>query len=58
MMNKFYKLIDVNTGEEQLFPCQYSISRHLGKSNSWCHYIIKYKQGKYKNYIIQEEESK
>ena len=57
-MMKLYKLIDINTGEELLFPCQYSISRYLGKSKSWTHYIIKYKDGKYKNYMIQEVESK
>lgn len=53
-MNKIYKLINIDTGKEMLFPCQYAISRYLGKSKSWTHYIIKYKGGKYKNYIIQE----
>ena len=56
-MNKIYKLIDLDTGEELFFPCQYAISRHLGKSRSWCNYIIKQKQGKYKNYQIEEVEN-
>ena len=56
-MNKIYKLIDVNTGEELFFPCQYAISRHLGKSRSWCNYIIKRKDGKYKNFKIEEVEN-
>ena len=57
-MNKIYKLIDLDTGEELLFPCQYAISRYLQKSRSWCHYIIKYKEGKYKNFKIEEVEDK
>ena len=57
-MNKLYKLTDLSTGEEKIFPCQYAISRHLGKSRSWSHYIIKYKDGKYKNFKIEEVESK
>ena len=56
-MNKVYKLINLDTGEETLFPCQYAISRHLGKSRSWCHYIIKYKEGIYKNFKIEELEA-
>lgn len=53
-MNKIYKLINLDTGEELHFPCQYAISRRFGKSRSWCHYIIKYKEGKYKNFKIEE----
>lgn len=53
-MNKIYKLINLDTGEEWFFPCQCAISRHLGKCKSWCHYIIKYKEGKWKNYQIEE----
>ena len=56
-MNKIYKLIDLDTGEEILFPCQYAISRYFGKSKSWSHYIIKYKEGKYKNFKIEEVEN-
>ena len=57
-MNKIYKLINLDTGEELFFPCQYAISRHLGKSKSWCHYIIKGKNGNYKNFRIEEVENK
>ena len=57
-MNKVYKLIDLDTGEELFFPCQYAISRYLGKSKSWCNYIIKHKEGKFKNFKIEEVESK
>ena len=53
-MNKVYKLINTDTGEEKIFPCQYAISRYFGKSKSWSHYIIKYKDGKYKNFKIEE----
>ena len=56
-MNKVYKLINLATGEELHFPCQYAISRYFGKSRSWCNYIIKHKHGKYKNYQIEEVES-
>ena len=57
-MNKLYKLINLDTGEELLFPCQSAISRHLGKSRSWCNYIIKRKDGIYKNFKIEEVKSK
>ena len=56
-MNKLYKLINLSTGEELFFPCQYAISRHFGKSKAWCNYIIKAKNGKYKNYQIKEVEN-
>ena len=56
-MNKVYKLINLDTGEEMLFPCQYAISRRFGKSRSWCNYIIKRKEGKYKNFKIEEVEN-
>ena len=56
-MNKVYKLINLDTGKELLFPSQYAISRYFGKSKSWCNYIIICKEGKYKNYQIEEVES-
>lgn len=56
-MNKVYKLINLKTGEELFFPCQYAMSRYFGKSRSWCNYIIKQKHGKYKNFKIEEVEN-
>ena len=56
-MNKVYKLINTDTHEEIIFPCQCAISRHLGKCKSWCHYIIKNKEGIYKNFKIEELEA-
>lgn len=56
-MNNIYKLINLDSGEELVFPCQYAISRYFNKSRSWGHYIIKYKGGKYKNFKIEEVES-
>ena len=57
-MNKLYKLIDLDTGEEILFPCQYAISRYFKKSRGWSHYIITYKKGLYKNFKIEEVNEK
>ena len=53
-MDKIYKLINLSTGEELFFPCQYAISRHFGKSKAWANYIIKTKNGNYKDFKIVE----
>ena len=53
-MNSIYKLINIDTGEEIIFPCQYAISRYFGKSKAWANYIIKTKNGNYKEFKIVE----
>ena len=49
---EFYALVDVVTGEVKFFPSLVAISIYLNKSHSWASYIVREKDGKYKNYKI------
>ena len=49
---EFYALVDTRTGEIRFFPSLVAISIYLNKSKSWASYIVRVKDGKYKNYQI------
>ena len=51
---EFYALVNLDTGEVNLFPSLVSLSLHLGKSKCWASYIVRVKDGKYKNYQIMK----
>ena len=51
---EFYILVDLDTGEIKFFASLVAISLHLGKSKSWASYIVREKDGKYKNYEIMK----
>ena len=47
-----YVLANLDTGEIKFFPSLVAISIYLIKSHSWSRYIIREKDGKWKNYQI------
>ena len=49
---EFYALVNLDTGEIKFFASLVAISIHLGKCKSWASYIVRVKDGKYKNYQI------
>lgn len=49
---ELYALVNVMTGEVKFFPSLVAISNYLGKCHSWASYIVREKQGIYKNYQI------
>ena len=49
---EFYALVNVTTGEVKFFASLVAISIYLKKSKSWASYILRKKDGKYKNYQI------
>ena len=49
---EFYVLVDLDTGEIKFFASLVAISIYLNKSHSWASYIIREKDGIYKNYKI------
>ena len=49
---EFYALVNLDTGEIKFFASLVAISIYLNKSNSWASYIVRKKDGKYKNYKI------
>ena len=49
---EFYALCNLDTGEIKFFASLVAISMYLNKSHSWASYIVKVKDGKYKNYQI------
>ena len=51
---EFYALVDTRTGEIRFFPSLVAISLYLGKCNSWASYIVREKDGKWKNYEIMK----
>ena len=51
---EFYALVNLDTGEIKFFASLVAISLHLGKSKSWASYIVKEKDGKWKNYQIMK----
>ena len=51
---EFYALVNLDTGEIKFFPSLVAISIHLGKSKSWASYIVRAKNGKYKDYVIMK----
>ena len=51
---EFYALVNVMTGEVKFFPSLVTISIYLNKSHSWASYIVREKDGKWKNYEIMK----
>ena len=51
---EFYALVDLDAGEIKFFPSLVAISLHLGKCKSWASYIVREKDGKWKNYEIMK----
>ena len=51
---EFYALVNVTTGEVKFFASLVAISIYLGKSKSWASYIVREKDGKWKNYEIMK----
>ena len=51
---EFYILVDLDTGEIKFFASLVAISIYLNKSHSWASYIVRVKEGKYKNYEIMK----
>ena len=51
---EFYVLANLDTGEIKFFPSLVAISIYLNKSHSWASYIVREKDGKYKNYEIMK----
>ena len=49
---EFYALVNITTGEVKFFASLVAISIYLNKSHSWASYIIREKDGIYKNYKI------
>ena len=49
---EFYVLVNLDTGEIKFFASLVAISLYLGKSKAWASYIVRKKDGKYKNYKI------
>ena len=49
---EFYALVNEMTGEVKFFASLVAISIYLNKSHSWASYIVREKDGKYKNYKI------
>ena len=49
---EFYALVNLDTGEIKFFASLVAISLYLGKCNSWASYIVRVKDGKWKNYKI------
>ena len=51
---EIYLLENLDTGEVIFFPSLVSLSLHLGKCKSWASYIVREKDGKWKNYEIMK----
>ena len=51
---EFYVLVNVTTGEVKFFASLVAISIYLNKSKSWASYIMREKDGKFKNYQIMK----
>ena len=51
---EFYVLVNLDTGEIKFFASLVAISLYLGKSKCWASYIVREKDGKYKNYQIMK----
>ena len=49
---ELYALVNITTGEVKFFPSLVAISNYLGKCDRWASYIIRVKEGKWKNYQI------
>ena len=52
--HEFYVLVYLDTGEFNFFASLVAISIHLGKCKCWASYIVREKDGKYKNYLIKK----
>ena len=50
----FYVLVNLDTGEIKFFPSLVAISIYLNKSKSWGSYVMRIKDGKWKNYQIMK----
>lgn len=50
----FYLLCNLDTGEVKYFASLVALSTHLGKCKCWASYIVREKDGKYKNYLIKK----
>ena len=53
---EFYTLVNTTTGEVKYFASLVAISLHLNKSKSWASYIVRVKEGNFKNYQIMKGE--
>ena len=51
---EFYVLVNLDTGEIKFFASLVAISIHLGKCKCWASYIVREKDGKWKNYQIMK----
>ena len=51
---EFYVLVNLDTGEIKFFASLVALSLYLGKSKSWASYIVREKDGKWKNYQIMK----
>ena len=49
---EFYLLCNLDNGEVKYFASLVALSAHLGKCKCWASYIVREKNGKYKNYQI------
>ena len=55
---EFYALVNLDTGEIKFFASLVAISIFLNKSHSWASYIVREKDGKWRNYeILKGDES-
>ena len=56
---EFYLLCELDTGDVKYFASLVAISIHLGKCKCWASYIVRVKDGKWKNYqIMKGDENK
>ena len=51
---EFYVLVNIDTGEIKFFASLVAISTYFGKCKSWASYIVREKDGIYKNYQIMK----
>lgn len=51
---EFYALVNVTSGEVKFFPSLVAISNYFNKCDSWASYIVREKEGKWKNYQIMK----
>ena len=51
---EFYVLVNLDTGEIKFFASLVAISTYFDKSKCWASYIVREKDGKYKNYQIMK----
>ena len=53
---ELYALVNITTGEVKFFPSLVAISNYLNKCDSWASYIVRVKEGRYKDYVIMSGE--